>query len=76
MDDLNGFQMDEPKFDSAAMGRLAKALEFISGADHPCTVALKAAAESGTDRDVKRARTLFLKLKPNERNAALAMLRD
>jgi hypothetical protein len=67
--------MDEPKFDRDAMGRLAKALEFISGADHPCTIALKAAAESGSDRDIKRARTLFLKLKPNERNAALAMLK-
>lgn len=76
MDDLSGIQMDEAKFDSVAMGRLAKALEFISGADHPCTAALRAAAESGTESDIKRARTLFLKLKPNERSAALAMLRD
>jgi hypothetical protein len=39
-------------------------------------VALKAAAESGSERDIKNARTLFLRLKPGERRAALAMLGD
>ena len=66
--------MDETTIDPAAMGRLARALTFICGPEHPATVALKAAAESGSDRDIKAARSLFLKLKPGERKAALAML--
>ena len=68
--------MDEEAIDHAAMGRLAKALVFICGPDHPTTVALKAAAESGSERDIKNARTLFLRLKPGDRRAALAMLAD
>ena len=35
--------MEEVKIDREAMGRLAKALAFICGPDHPTTVALKAA---------------------------------
>jgi len=66
--------MDETTIDPAAMGRLARALTFICGPEHPATVALKAAAESGSDRDIKAARNLFLKLKSGERRAALAML--
>ena len=68
--------MEEAKFDRAAMGRLAKALVFICGPDHPTTVALKAAAESGSEQDIKKARTLFLGLKPGHRRAALTMLAD
>ena len=68
--------MDETTIDRSAMGRLAKALEFICGAEHPTTVALKAAAESGSERDIKNARTLFLKLKQSERRAAMTMLKD
>jgi hypothetical protein len=68
--------MDEKAIDRAAMGRLAKALVFICGAEHPTTVALKAAAETGSERDIKNARTLFLRLKPGDRRAALAMLSD
>jgi hypothetical protein len=68
--------MDETKIDAAAMGRLAKTLTFICGADHPTTIALKAAAESGAAKDIKTARTLFLRLKPAERKAALTMLED
>ena len=68
--------MEEKPIDRAAMGRLAKALDFICGADHPTTVALKAAAESGAERDIKNARALFLRLKPGDRRAALAMLGD
>ena len=68
--------MEEIKIDHAAMGRLAKALAFICGPDHLTTMAAKAAAESGTDQDIKKARTLFLRLKPGERQAALAMLTD
>jgi hypothetical protein len=68
--------MSETNIDRETMGKLSKALSFICGADHACTVALKAAAESGTDRDIKRARSLFLKLKPSHRQAALSMLAD
>jgi hypothetical protein len=68
--------MEEKTLDAAAMGRLAKALVFVCGPDHPTTVALHAAAESGSQRDIKNARTLFLRLKPGERRAALAMLDD
>ncbi len=68
--------MEEAMIDHAAMGRLAKALVFICGPDHPTTVAVKAAAESGSEQDIKKARTLFLRLKPGDRRAALTMLAD
>jgi hypothetical protein len=68
--------MDEMAIDREAMGQLAKALAFICGADHPTTIALKTAPESGGERDIKNARTLFLRLKPSDRRAALTMLND
>jgi hypothetical protein len=68
--------MQEAEFDREAMGRLAKALNFICGKDHPTTVALRTAAETGTAGDIKKARALFVKLKPGERKAALEMLED
>ena len=68
--------MEDPVIDRAAMGRLAKALAFICNPDHPTTVALQAAADSGSEKDIKAARALFLKLKPSDRRSALAMLRD
>jgi len=68
--------MEETKIDHAAMGRLAKALAFVCGPDHLTTVALKAAAESGSKQDIKKARTLFLRLKSGDRMAALTMLSD
>jgi len=68
--------MDEPTNDRAALGRLAKALAFICGADHPTTVALRAASESGSARGIKAARALFLKLKPSDRRAALTMSQE
>ena len=68
--------MDETTIDRAAMGRLAKALAFICGADHPTTVALRTASETGAEKDIKAARALFLKLKPGDRRSALAMLAD
>ncbi len=68
--------MDETTIDRATMGRLAKALAFICGADHPTTVALEKAAATGTERDVKNARSLFLRLKSGERRAALEMIQD
>lgn len=68
--------MDESRIDPAAMGRLAKALSFICGPQHAATLAMTRAAESGSEQDAKRARTLFLKLKPGERRAAMSMLSD
>ncbi len=68
--------MEEATFDRAAMERLSRALAFICGADHPTTAAMKAAAASGSERDIKNARALFLKLKPGDRRAALTMLAD
>ena len=68
--------VDATKIDPATMGRLAKCLTFICGADHPTTKALGVAAKTGTAKDVKTARTLFLRLKPSERQAALTMLAD
>ena len=56
--------------------RLAKALVFICGADHPTTVALRAASESGSEADIKAARALFLKLKPGDRRAAFTMIEE
>jgi hypothetical protein len=68
--------MSEPIIDRDAMGRLAKALSFICSSDHPTTVALRKASESGSEKDIKAARSLFLKLSPSDRRAALSMLKD
>jgi hypothetical protein len=68
--------MEEVKIDREAMGRLAKALAFICGPDHPTTVALKAAAESGSEQEIAKARKLFLSLKSGDRRAAMTMLDD
>lgn len=68
--------MKDTRIDPAAMARLAKALAFICGPDHPTTRALQAAGESGSEQDIRKARALFLKLKPGEREAALNMLND
>ena len=68
--------MDNLKIDREAMGRLAKALVFICGAGPPTTAALKAAAESGSDKDITKARKLFLGMKSGDRRAALTMLGD
>ena len=76
MQSCKGISMDEPTIDRAALERLAKALVFICGADHPTTVALRTAAESGSERDLKTARAAFSKLKPSERRAALTMIAE
>ncbi|MDG1209618.1 MAG: hypothetical protein P8I56_16895 [Paracoccaceae bacterium] len=68
--------MNDVAIDRAAMGRLATALTFICGADHPTTVLLKTASDSGADQDITKARKSFLKLKPGDRKAAMAMLDD
>lgn len=62
--------------DREALPRLAKALAFICGAEHPATQALNRAAASGTEADLKKARAAFLKLKMGERQAAFSMLQD
>jgi hypothetical protein len=69
-------QASETSIDRTTMGRLSKALAFICGADHPTTLALKSAAEKGTEQDIKKARALFLRLKPGDRKAALNMIED
>jgi len=68
--------MEETKIDRDSMGRLAKALAFICKPDDPAVLALKLAAESGAEKDIRQARALFLKLKPGDRRSALAMLKD
>jgi hypothetical protein len=67
--------MADPQLDPAMMAKLASALSFICGAEHPCTVALKKAAESGAAADVKKAHAQFKKLDASKRAAALNMLR-
>ena len=69
-------RMNETMIDRSSMGRLAKALAFICGADNSTAVALRVAAESGLERDIKKARALFLQLKPGDRKAALSMIDD
>lgn len=68
--------MDETKIDRDSMARLASALAFIRSPEDPVVVALRKAAGSGSDRDAKQARALFLKLKPGDRRAALNCLTD
>jgi hypothetical protein len=66
--------MSETKIDRDTMGRLAKALNFICGSGNETSAALKLASETGTDADIKKARTLFLRLKSGDRASALSML--
>jgi hypothetical protein len=68
--------MSDITIDPAAMGRLAKALNFICGATNPTTIAVQKAADTGAEGDIKKARAMFLKLKQSDRAAALNMMRD
>ena len=68
--------MSDTKIDIETMGRLARALSFIASPDDPAVVAMRAAVQSGTAKDIKHARTLFLRVNAAHRNAALAMLAD
>ena len=68
--------MTEATLGRETLARLAKALVFICGAENPTTVACKTAAETGSERDIKHARTLFMRLKSGDRRAALAMIDD
>ena len=60
--------------DAETMARLAGALGFVCGPDHPVTLAMRKAAESGAAEDIKRARAKFVGLKPGQQRAALAMI--
>ena len=68
--------MTDTKIDRETMGRLAGALSFIASAEDPAVIAMRLAAESGEPKDIKHARTLFLRVPAKHRNAALAMLMD
>jgi hypothetical protein len=59
--------------DPVAMVRLAQALRFVCGANHPTTLAVQRAAMGADDNDVDRARALFLQLTPSDRRAALTI---
>src|SRR5262245_3255929 len=59
--------------DATAILRLAKALAFVCGPDHPATLAAQRAAQSGTADDVQRARAMFLHLTAQDQRAALAI---
>lgn len=54
--------------------RLANALSFICGADHPATIAAQKAARGGVAEDAAKARKLFEKIKPSLQRAVLAMI--
>ena len=68
--------MSDTKIDIETMGRLAGALSFITSSDDPAVVAMRAAVESGSAKDIKHARTLFMRISAAHRNAALATLMD
>ncbi len=59
--------------DSAAMHRLGQALAFVCGPDHPATLAVQRAVESGGAEDIERARAMFLQLGARDQRAALAI---
>ena len=67
---------DAAAIDLAAIGRLAKAMAFISGADDPTAKALRKAADTQAEADIRKARQMFLALKPGTRAAAFAFLND
>ncbi len=59
--------------DAVTLIRLAQALKFVCGADHPATLAVQRAAASGDGEDVDRARALFQQLTPGNQHAALTI---
>ena len=68
--------MDEGAIDREAMGKMAKALAYIKGANDPTALALRLACDTGKPADIKKARALFIKLKPSERKGAMAMISE
>lgn len=61
--------MTDTKIDRETMGRLAKALSFITSAEDPAVIAMKLAADNGEAKDIKHARTLFLRVNATHRIA-------
>jgi hypothetical protein len=59
--------------DAGAMHRLGQALAFVCGPDHPATLAVQRAVESGAAADIERARGMFLQLGARDQRAALAI---
>ena len=68
--------MDDTSIHRETMGCLAKALAFIGSPEDAVVVALRRAEQTGSAKDIKQARALFMKLKPAERRSALATLTD
>lgn len=68
--------MDDTNIDRETMGRLAKTLAFIGSPEDAIVVALKRAEETGSAKDIKQARALFMKLKSADRRSAMASLAD
>lgn len=66
----------DTQIDRETMGKLASTLAFLRGPEDKTVVALRLAATTGTARDIKAARTAFLKLKGTDRQSALATLVD
>lgn len=60
--------------DAEAIARLARALAFICGPNHPATLAMQQAAASGAPKDIGKARALFVGLKPGLQRAAQAVM--
>lgn len=54
--------------------RMANALSFVCGANHPATIAARKAAEGGGADDALKARKQFEKIKPSLQRAVLAMI--
>jgi len=67
---------DDTEIDRETMGRLAKALAFILGAEDPTTLALKLAAERGFKQDIAAAQIKFKRMKASDREVALSMIED
>jgi hypothetical protein len=68
--------MDDTNIDRETMGRLAKALAFIGSPQDAIVLALRRAEETGSAKDIRAARALFMKLRPADRRSALATLVD
>lgn len=68
--------MDEAALDQETMGRLAKPVAFILGADHPTAVAMKTAGERGFSQDLKQAQIAFNRMKASDRSTVMDMLDD
>ena len=68
--------MEETTINRETMGRLAKTLAFMGTPQDAVVLALMRAEETGSEKDIKQARSLFMKLKPAGRRSALATLAD